>query len=500
MNKSKLTKNIYISFGGQLIIIILGLIIPRLFISNYGSDINGLLSTITQIYTYMALLEAGIGQAARNQLFKPFKENDRNEINYIISIARNYYRRFTYIYAFFVILLSALLPVIIKTSIDYSTVFLIVLLEGMSGVISFYFIETQTVVLFVDGRNYVNNTINLINKIISYIVKILMMFCGANIIFIQLSYFIISIAKVIVYELYFKKNYPWIKYKNVDRKSKLKDRNSYIVTEIATTIFNSTDMIIISIFLNTQLASVYSVYNMIYVNITALLNSVYFSVIYILGNLYHTSIKKYETAHDAFTTIFLGGITICMSICIILTIPIVKLYTVGITDVNYIYTQLPLLFSLIQILSWSRYVSGNLTGIAGYAKQTSYISLLEAILNLTLSILFVYKYGIVGVLFATLISLPLKVIWCIYIADKKIMNRSFKKTLSIIGINLFVFILAVIFSNIISIRIDSYLSFLLCSISLVFIFGIIGIMLNLVVNKECYYILKNKFKKKEACK
>ena len=97
-------------------------------------------------------------------------------------------------------------------------------------------------------------------------------------------------------------------------------------------------------------------------------------------------------------------------ICIILTIPFVKLYTVGITDVNYIYTQLPLLFSLIQILSWSRYVSGNLTGIAGYAKQTSYISLLEAILNLTLSILFVYKYGIVGVLFATLISLPLKVI------------------------------------------------------------------------------------------
>ncbi|MFR6099996.1 MAG: hypothetical protein ACLUIS_08035 [Longibaculum sp.] len=55
MNKSKLTKNIYISFGGQLIIIILGLIIPRLFISNYGSDINGLLSTITQIYTYICV-------------------------------------------------------------------------------------------------------------------------------------------------------------------------------------------------------------------------------------------------------------------------------------------------------------------------------------------------------------------------------------------------------------------------------------------------------------
>ena len=100
----------------------------------------------------------------------------------------------------------------------------------MSGVISFYFIETQTVVLFVDGRNYVNNTINLINKIISYIVKILMMFCGANIIFIQLSYFIISIAKVIVYELYFKKELTHgLNIKMFDRKKQIERQKIHIL-------------------------------------------------------------------------------------------------------------------------------------------------------------------------------------------------------------------------------------------------------------------------------
>ena len=60
MKQSKIFKNIVTGFGGQLIAIILGLVVPRLFISSYGSDVNGLLSTITQLFTYLALLEAGI--------------------------------------------------------------------------------------------------------------------------------------------------------------------------------------------------------------------------------------------------------------------------------------------------------------------------------------------------------------------------------------------------------------------------------------------------------
>lgn len=70
-------------------------------------------------------------------------------------------------------------------------------------------------------------------------------------------------------------------------------------------------------------------------------------------------------------------------------------------------------------------MSGNLTGLAGYAKQTSFVSLIEAIVNLSLSIIFVYRFGIVGVTLATVIALPVKVIWCTYVADKKVMKRSY---------------------------------------------------------------------------
>ena len=491
MNKnSKLKKNIISGFLGQLITIILGIIVPRIFITSYGSDVNGLLGTISQIFTYMALLESGIGQAARNALYKPFQEKDIDGICTVATLATSYYRRFTLVYATGVILLAAFLPEFVKTNDDSKTIFFIVLLEGMSGVLSFYFIQTPSVILSVDGRNYINNEINLLNKFLTYFVKIVMASFGCSIVLLEIAYFILNTARVCFYKIYFSKNYFWIERKKLDKKLKLKDRNSYILTEIAGTVFNSTDMIILSMFVSTQLASVYSVYNMIYANLNLLMNTVYLSVVYILGRSYHSNIKKYAIVHDAFTTVFLGMMTALMSVCYILTIPFVSLYTRGIADVNYLYDKLPLCFSLVQIISWSRYISGNLTGIAGYAKQTSYVSIIEAVLNVVFSLLFVQKYGIVGALFGTVIALPLKVIWCIYISDKKVMKRSIAKSVRILGINYVLFAGVVFVSNMYPVHITSYLQFFAIAIAVTLGVGVIGILLNLWVNRDCWKIVK----------
>ncbi len=490
MKKSKLFKNIVTGFGGQLIAIILGLIVPRLFITSYGSDVNGLLSTITQIFSYMALLEAGIGQAAKNLLYKPFQEKDKNEVSQIASIAKAYFRKFTFFYGLGVLALAFLLPFVLKTNVDAFTIWLIVIFEGMSGVVSFYFIETTSIIIGVDGRNYVNNGISLLNKIIGYLVKIVMATFGINIVLLQFVYFLVTIAKVFFYERYFKKHYGWVTFKKVDNGITLKDRNSYVITEIAWTIFSSTDMIVLSMFVSTKMSSVYGIYNMVFSNIGTLVNAVYYSVLYLLGYSYHESIVKYAKVHDAFNSIFIGIMTIFMSVCYILIIPFVKLYTHGVTDVEYVYMSLPLMFCLIQMLSWSRYVSGNLTALSGYAKQTSYISMVEAIINLSLSILFVQKFGIVGVTLATVIALPLKVIWCTYIADNKVMKRSYWKSLSIIGVNFLFFFGVVMVSRFYQPTINSYGQFFVWGIVLTVVFGVIGMGLNFLVNRGCWDIVK----------
>lgn len=475
MTKKKMFKNILSGFGGQFIAIVLGLVVPRLFITSYGSDVNGLLSTIAQIFTYLALLESGIGQAARNLLYKPFQEKDKEQIIEVSSIAKAYFRRCTLIYGLGVIVLSILLPAVLKTQINNRTVTLIVLLEGMSGVISFWFIQVPTIILGVDGRNYVNNNISLINKIVSCVVKIVMASLKCNILLLEVAYFSITLTKVLFYKLYFKNNYQWLYYKRTNNRIKLKDRNSYIITEICWTVFSSTDMIILSTFVSTQLSSVYGIYNMIFSNISILLNAVYTSIVYLLGQTFHEDKAKYAIIHDMFNSVFIGLITSLMIVCYFLTIPFVELYTRGVNDISYVYTYLPIMFCLVQLMSWSRYISGNLIGLAGRIRKAVWVNVLEALINLSFSIIGVLKFGIVGVLFATVIALPVKLIYCNYVGDKIILGRSCKNTVKILGINFTLFFLAVFICHFVTLSVGAYTEFVLYGL------GLLGITLTIVM-------------------
>lgn len=496
--KSKLFKNIVSSFGAQITVIILGLVIPKIIITYYGSDANGLISTITQLFTYMALLEAGIGQAAKNLLYKPVSEGDKHSINNVISASSHSFKKMTLFYGMGVIVLSFVAPILLKTNIDRLTVFLIILFEGLSGIISFYFLQTTIVFLTVDGKGYVTNLIELISKTFIYLCKIILALIGINIALLQAASLIITILKVVAYHIYILRKYPWANFAIKKTNVQLKDRNSYVLTEIAGVIFSSTDMIVLSIFYSTAISSVYSVYNMVFSQFTVLFNAVFVSVAYTLGRAFYAGTREYTLVHDAFTSIFLSIITACMCVCLFLTEPFVRIYTKGVNDINYVYSSLPVMFGLVQILSWSRTVPGHLTGLAGYAKQTGIVSLVEALINASLSILLVGKYAIEGVLLATVVSLPLKVAWCLYVSDGLVLRRKYTKSLSILGINYLVYGVTYFISRIVHLRINHFLSFAVYGVFLTAFFGLFLLFLNVLVNRECYTFLRDSLKKRRS--
>ena len=351
MRKKDFIYNVLTGFGGQLIAIMLGLVVPRIMITSYGSDANGLVSTLAQIFTYLALLEAGIGQSARIALYEPICSKDRETISKVYISANSYFKKFTNYYGICVFLLALTVPFVIKSNESFLTIFLITIFEGFSGVISFYFAQTKIVLLNADGKGHVNNTINLLNRIIAYSAKLLLAYLGYSIVFIQFAYFVITVIKVFFYQRYFKKNYSWLRKDIVPDHSLLKDRNSYLLTEIAWTVFAATDMIVLSMFVSTKLSSVYSVYSMIYSSLNTLLTAVSGSILYVLGQVYHESIEKYRIVHDSFNTVFIGSIAILVSTAYMLTVSFLKLYTRGVTDVDYIQPELPIMFCLVQILS-----------------------------------------------------------------------------------------------------------------------------------------------------
>ena len=490
MKKSRVLKNLIVSFGSKLITIALGFIVPRIVLMNYGSDVNGIINSITQIFSYMSLLEAGIALATRDMLYKPIVEKDKDGISYVASVSKNYFKKFTIGYGLGVLLLAVIIPMTWKSSVDKSIIFSLVFFEGMSGVLSFLFTQTQSAILRADGRDYVFSGVTALKSMLGQLGKIVIVSLSIRIDALQVVYCLITILQIVIYKIYFKKHYNWINFKAAPKDAKLKNRNAYVTAEIAWVVFSSTDMVVLSTFVNTMISSVYSIYNLVFGSLTTILNTVYNSVVYLLGQAYHENMEKYKKLHDIFMSAFLGIPTIVMSVCYILILPFIRLYTAGVTDINYIYEYVPLMFCVVQLLSFSSYVTRNLTNIGGYAKEAGVVSVIEAITNLGLSVILVQWLGIYGVLFATMIALPLKVVYCAYISDRKIMKRSCKKTVMILGSNYLFFAAVVFVEKYIHLDINNYLEFVAAGVITTAICSICGAAVNIAANPECIGIVK----------
>ena len=133
----RIVYNLITSLGTQAVSVLLAFLIPRLFLVNFGSEIKGLLSTVTQIFAYLSLLEAGVGMATVQALYGPISRDDRGTINAVMAATRYYYRRTGIIYLTVVLLFAAAFSLFTEVSLPRSTVFLAVLLQGLPSVLSY---------------------------------------------------------------------------------------------------------------------------------------------------------------------------------------------------------------------------------------------------------------------------------------------------------------------------------------------------------------------------
>ena len=77
MKKNKTFTNTIFSILLQLVTIISGFIIPRLLLSTFGSEVNGLVSSINQFLNYITLIEGGLTGVITASLYKPLLNKDK---------------------------------------------------------------------------------------------------------------------------------------------------------------------------------------------------------------------------------------------------------------------------------------------------------------------------------------------------------------------------------------------------------------------------------------
>lgn len=431
---------------GNVITTVVAIIIPRLFIVNYGSEVNGLLASIRQIYVYLALLEVGIGDASVVALYGPIGKKDYAKANHILAATNYYYKRIGIIYAISVIGLGALYPLAIDTTIPYISCFFVIVLQGSGSVISYLIQGKYNMLLRVDNKNYITTNVGTISSVFTDVARIFLLLRGKSIIAVQATYLIFNLLKMIYISFYIKKNYKWLDLSVSPDFGAIAQRGAVFLHQISSLVFSNTDVLILTFVCGLKTVSIYSMYATVYAMVNNIITIASNSVQSALGQIFNTDRKRYLELNEAFETYYLTLVFSLFSVATIFILPFIKLYTKG-ADINYIDWKLPILFSLYQLLNYGRVSSNFIIGFAGEFKATQWRAWLETIINIVVSLVCVFKFGIYGVLFGTIAALFYRANDIILFAYHKVLKKSAWTTYKRWIRNLLLFVMVVILNN-----------------------------------------------------
>ena len=455
-DKSKIKYNLIVGIVGQIVSIVLGVVLPKLVMTSYGSEVNGLLSSVTNIYAYIAIVESGIAAASCQALYNPIAENAKDKINRVLSATHRYYRRTGLIYFGLVLLFAAIYPVSIQTEIPYYKIAAIVLFNGIGNVINYFFHGKYLILLKADGKNYIRTGMEMLTNAAKQILKILLIGRGYDVVSVQMVAMAVSFAQMAYITWYIKKNYAWIDLKVEPDRGAISQSKYVVVHEINYLITANVDTVLLTYFAGLKTVSVYALYNLLYGVINRMLRVVRDSVEYKIANLFFGDRKQFDAVYDVFE---MYSVTLAFSLYSIANyfiLPFITLYTKDISDAAYVDTSLPILFALIGLLGAGKYPPKAMIHISGHFRQTQKHASIEAILNLTLSILLVRRYGMAGALMGTILSTLYYTNYLIVYVNRNIIKRSPIKTYKCWGINFLVFLAITDLNRFLVIRLDSY--------------------------------------------
>lgn len=489
-NANKTIKNIIYSVISQIIVIVLGLIVPRIILVHYGSETNGLLNSVNQIVAYLVVFEAGIQAVALQALYKPVREGDKSSVNSILSAVNINYKKTGTLYFIGLLMLSIGYPILIKTELSYLSVFCVVFFSGFGNVILFFVQGKYKILLQAEGKTYILTNVQTLITVCNNILKVILLSLNYNVAVVIFSTFIISLFQAIYIIIYIKKYYKWIDLAEQPNLQALSQRGFALVHQISGLICQNTDVLVLTFFCNLKVVSVYSMYKLIITHVSSLLNIPFNSASFALGQVFNTNKKKYSEIIDAVEVCYSTFVFSIYAVVICLLAPFISLYTRGITDIAYVDYKLVLLFVFIELITFMRTPMINTINFAGHFKNTLHQTIIESIINLTVSLVAVMRFEIYGVLFGTIAAFLYRTTIIIYYANKKILNRGCIKTFLIYAVNFISMFIVVSLYNTLKIEILSYGSFVIvgsiCSIVFVIVFfGIAFIVWNKDI--KCFY-------------
>lgn len=409
--KKRLLYNTIFSLLLQICTIICGMILPRLFLVHYGSEVNGLIHSITQFLGVISFLELGVGQVIQSALYRPLADKDNDSISKIYASGNRYFRIIAGILAVYIVVLMCVYPFVAQHDFGWFYIATLVATLSINSMAQYCFGIVDRILLNADQYCYIQCAVQIAVLLCNTVISILMIRLEAPIQAVKLIASLITLMSPVIIHLYIRRHY------RIDRKityteEPVKQKMNGIAQHISYVVLDGTDTIVLTMLSTLSSVSVYSVYHMVIYGMMQLYRAAINGFHAIVGNLWaKREIERLNQVFGCIETLLHYAVVFLFSCTAVLLLPFIRIYTDGITDADYIQPVFAALLIFAHSFQCLRSVYNMLILGAGHYKETQSCHIIAAVMNLTISVITVKYCGLIGVAIGTLAALAYQTIW-----------------------------------------------------------------------------------------
>lgn len=417
----------------QFFTLLSGFVLPKIILTYFGSEVNGLVSSLNQFLGYITLVEGGITGVVVANLYKPIVNQDNDKISSVLVTADCFYKKIGALFIGYSVVLSIIYPIYFKTEFKFSYVCSLTLILSLTLLIQYMYSLTLRTLLNADKKGYVVNFTQTLIVIFNVLFALLSVFIYPSIHVLKLISGSLFLLQPIIFNRYVKKNYK-IDWNVKPDNSLIKSRWNGFAINLAAFIHNSTDVTVLTFLADLKTVSVYSVYSLVSSGIKQLISACLSGITHTVGQAYAK--KNWEELNrklDLYEYIVFILVFFLLTVTALLITPFVQLYTRGIVDADYSQP----LFGFLLVLSEGLYLIKlphlNLAYSANKFREIAVPAYIEAILNIVISVALVKKLGLIGVTIGTIVGMTYRMVFHVYYTSKivpgRVQNVFYKKLL-----------------------------------------------------------------------
>ncbi len=477
MRKKRLLYNTTSALLNEFILLICDFILPRQILLSYGSDVNGLVTSITQFLGFIAITEMGVGAVVKSALYKPLATNDEIETSRILKSARNFFNKIGRVLLIYIVLLCALYPLIARSAFTYSFIIPLILAISISSIAQYYFGIVNQLLLTADQRSYVFLLLNAASMIVNTLVSVILMKAGMGIQVVKFSAAIALLIKPIGMWWYVNHHYRIDKQIDLPYEP-IKQKWNGIAQHLAAFVLSHTDVIVLTTFSTFKNVSIYNIYYMVVAGIRRVLTTAMTGVEALFGNLYAKKDPEIIRHFAMYEWIMHTGVTLLFSVTGMLICPFISVYTKGVNDANYIYPA----FGALLVAAYGAYCIrlpyNTMVLAAGHYKETQASAIIEAGLNVAVSIVLVKSFGLYGVAVGTLVAMLYRSCYLAFYLSKAILLRPLKYFIKHMIVDILSILIVVFSTRWLLVDVNGYMGWIMMAVKVFVIAALEVVIIN----------------------